>query len=109
MPPRPQFDGPRIIPHHAGQKATEKAAAARRERATVSAAPATAADRATATAGRVVDIEADATLSRRQWLKRIRARRDTGDMEGARASLRRFAIDHPKARIPADLQPLLAD
>lgn len=109
MPPRPQFDGPRIIPHHAGQKATEKAAAARRERANVAAAPATAADRATATAGRVVDIEADATLSRRQWLKRIRARRDTGDMEGARASLRRFSIDHPKARIPADLQPLLAD
>lgn len=109
MPPRPQFDGPRIIPHHAGQKATEKAAAARRERTTVAAAPATAADRATATAGRVVDIEADTRLSRRQWLKRIRARRDTGDMEGARASLRRFVIDHPKARIPADLQPLLAD
>lgn len=109
MPPRPQFDGPRIIPHHGGQKATEKAAAARRERATVAAAPAKTADGATATAGRVVDIEADATLSRRQWLKRIRARRDTGDMEGARASLRRFAIDHPKARIPADLQPLLAD
>ncbi|WP_293706541.1 hypothetical protein [Stenotrophomonas sp. UBA7606] len=106
--PRPPFEGPRTIPH-AGEKATAKAAAARRERAAVAAAPAPPADMTTATAAPVVDVEADTRLSRRHWLKRIRERLDAGDLDGARASLRRFAHDYPEARVPKDLQPLLKD
>ncbi|WP_313642176.1 hypothetical protein [Stenotrophomonas sp.] len=106
--PRPPFEGQRAIPH-AGEKATAKAVAARRERAAVAAAPAPAADMTTATAAPLVDIEADTRLSRRHWLKRIRERLDTGDLDGARASLRRFAHDYPEARVPKDLQPLLRD
>jgi len=51
----------------------------------------------------------DARLPRRQWLERIRARRDDGDLDAARASLRRFVRAYPEARIPRDLHPLLAD
>ncbi|MGE8281263.1 MAG: hypothetical protein ACN6O2_12595 [Stenotrophomonas sp.] len=99
--PRPQFEGPRIIPH-AGEKAMEKASAARQLRS----APMPA---AASVAAASVDIEADTTLSRRQWLKRIRERLESGDQDGARASLRRFAHDYPEARVPKDLQPLLKD
>lgn len=53
------------------------------------------------------DIEADATLSRHQWLRRIRQRRDHGDLLGAHLSLLRFVQDYPEARIPRDLRPLL--
>ncbi|WP_449467016.1 hypothetical protein [Stenotrophomonas humi] len=56
-----------------------------------------------------IDIDADASLSRHKWLRRIRERRDSGDMESARASLRRFTQDYPEARIPRDLRPLLKD
>lgn len=55
------------------------------------------------------DIEHDAALSRRQWLKRIRERRDSGDLSGARLSLQRFMQEYPEARIPRDLRPLLTD
>lgn len=55
------------------------------------------------------DIEHDAALSRRQWLKRIRERRDAGDLSGARLSLQRFIQDYPEAHIPRDLRPLLKD
>lgn len=57
----------------------------------------------------VIDIDADASLSRHKWLLKIRERRDSGDIDGARASLRRFAQDYPEARIPRDLRPLLKD
>lgn len=53
------------------------------------------------------DIDADAALPVRDWLTRIRERRDAGDIDGARASLKRFARDYPEARIPRDLRPLL--
>lgn len=95
-PPRPAFTGPAPIPH-AGAKAVTKAAEARRQRAAAIAADSTA------------DIEADAMLSRRQWLKRIRERQEAGDIPTAKASLRRFAHDYPEARIPHDLRPLLED
>ncbi|MEG0186966.1 MAG: hypothetical protein RR704_26295, partial [Stenotrophomonas sp.] len=78
-------------------KAVSKAAEARRQRAEAIAADSTP------------DIEADATLSRHQWIKRIRERHEAGDLEGAKASLRRFAHDYPEARIPRDLRPLLKD
>ncbi|WP_433851866.1 hypothetical protein [Stenotrophomonas nitritireducens] len=38
-----------------------------------------------------------------------RAPRDDGDLDAARASLRRFVQAYPEARIPRDLRPLLAD
>lgn len=93
--PRPA-SGSTPIPH-AGTKAVSKAAEARRQRAEAVAADSTP------------DIEADATLSRHQWIKRIRERHEAGDLEGAKASLRRFAHDYPEARIPRDLRPLLKD
>lgn len=95
-PPRPTPAGSTPIPH-AGTKAASKAADARRQRAEAIAADSTP------------DIEADATLSRHQWIKRIRERHEAGDLEGAKASLRRFAHDYPEARIPRDLRPLLKD
>ena len=55
----------------------------------------------------VADIEADATLPPEQWLQRIREHRDSGDLAGARSSLQRFVLDHPKASIPDDLRALL--
>lgn len=94
--PRPASSGSTPIPH-AGSKAVSKAAEARRQRAEAIAADSTP------------DIEADATLSRHQWIKRIRERHEAGDLEGAKASLRRFAHDYPEARIPRDLRPLLKD
>ena len=95
-PPRLTTTGSTPIPH-AGTKAVSKAAEARRQRAEAIAADSTP------------DIEADATLSRHQWIKRIRERHEAGDLEGAKASLRRFAHDYPEARIPRDLRPLLKD
>ncbi|WP_269791693.1 hypothetical protein [Stenotrophomonas sp. Iso1] len=56
-----------------------------------------------------IPIDADASLPRHKWLGKIRERRDSGDIEGARASLRRFTQDYPEARIPRDLRPLLKD
>ncbi len=52
-------------------------------------------------------VEADAALSRRQWLKRIRERREHGDLDGARASLALFQAHYPSARVPRDLRELL--
>ena len=52
-------------------------------------------------------LEADAALPPEQWLQRIRAHRDGGDADLARASLARFIHDHPAVPVPADLQPLL--
>ena len=94
--PRPAPTGSTPIPH-AGAKTVSKAAEARRQRAEAIAADSTP------------DIEADATLSRHQWIKRIRERHEAGDLDGAKASLRRFAHDYPEARIPRDLRQLLKD
>lgn len=95
-PPRLTTTGSTPVPH-AGAKTVSKAAEARRQRAEAIAADSTP------------DIEADAMLSRHQWIKRIRERHESGDLEGAKASLRRFAHDYPEARIPRDLRPLLKD
>ena len=54
-----------------------------------------------------VAVDADAALPRRQWIKRIRERRDAGDLETARASLERYLEHYPEARIPGDLRELL--
>ena len=55
------------------------------------------------------EVDADARLTRRQWLQKIRHRRDAGDVDLARASLERYLAQYPETRLPRDLQPLLAD
>ncbi|MHC5149354.1 hypothetical protein [Stenotrophomonas rhizophila] len=52
-------------------------------------------------------VAADAGLPRKQWLKRIRERRDAGDVDTARASLERYLQQYPEVRIPRDLRQLL--
>lgn len=52
-------------------------------------------------------VAADASLPRKQWLKRIRERRDAGDVDTARASLERYLQQYPEVRIPRDLRELL--
>jgi len=54
-----------------------------------------------------VAVDADAALPRRQWIKRIRERRDDRDLDTARASLERYLQQYPEARIPEDLRELL--
>lgn len=53
-----------------------------------------------------VPVDADAALDPAAWLERIRARRDAGDLDGARASLRRIEQAHPRLRLPRDLRQL---
>ncbi|WMJ68846.1 hypothetical protein [Stenotrophomonas sp. 24(2023)] len=55
------------------------------------------------------EIAADAQLARRQWLRKIRDRRDAGQRDLARASLERYLQQYPEARLPRDLRPLLDD
>ena len=56
-----------------------------------------------------VSVNDDTRLETSEWLERIRARRDEGDLGGARESLRLFRREHPRVRIPDDLRALLAD
>lgn len=53
-----------------------------------------------------VPVREDRQLAPEAWLERIRARRDQGDVAGARESLRLFRRDHPRARLPGDLRRL---
>lgn len=62
-----------------------------------------------ATAWSEVPVSDDSRLAADEWLQRIRARRDDGDLEHARASLRLFQRQHPRVRLPADLRKLLTD
>lgn len=55
------------------------------------------------------EVAADAKLPRRQWLQKIRERRDNGQRDLARASLERYLQTYPEARLPKDLRPLLDD
>ncbi len=55
------------------------------------------------------EVAADASLPRRQWLQKIRERRDNGQRDLARASLERYLQLYPEARLPKDLRPLLDD
>lgn len=56
-----------------------------------------------------IPVRSDRQLEPAAWLERVRARRDQGDLDGARQSLRLFRRDHPRLRIPADLQALLTE
>ncbi|EKT4106617.1 hypothetical protein QEG46_002613, partial [Stenotrophomonas maltophilia] len=55
------------------------------------------------------EVDADARLPRRQWLQKIRERRDQDQRDLARASLERYIQQYPEARLPRDLRPLLDD
>jgi len=55
------------------------------------------------------EVQADAGLPRRQWLQKIRERRDSGQRDLARASLERYLQTYPEARLPKDVRPLLDD
>jgi hypothetical protein len=117
---------------HATYTSAARATAEHRERAPAAAtpappAPAAAAEQDSTTLDRIevtgarrgdtqsseplakVSVKEDVRLESGEWLERIRARRDAGDLDGARASLRLFRRDHPRVRIPDDLRVLLAD
>jgi len=106
-----------------------RAAAERRERSAAqkaSAATATASedegttlDRIEVTGSRIradldvdwsqVPVNDDTHLPSIEWLERIRARRDAGAADSARASLKQFQREYPRIRLPEDLRALLAD
>lgn len=56
-----------------------------------------------------VPVSNDTHLETVEWLERVRARRDDGDTDNARASLRLFQREHPRVRLPDDLRALLSD
>lgn len=70
-------------------------------------------DRVEVTGARIavghIPVGEDARLPPAAWIERIRARRDAGDLNGARASLQRLRAAHARVAIPDDLAPLLAD
>jgi len=56
-----------------------------------------------------VPVNDDTRLPSIEWLERIRARRDAGAADSARASLKQFQREYPRIRLPEDLRALLAD
>ncbi|MDR7098216.1 chemotaxis protein histidine kinase CheA [Lysobacter niabensis] len=56
-----------------------------------------------------IPVSDDSRLSAAEWLERIRARRDDGDTDNARASLRLFQREYPRVHLPDDLRKLLAE
>jgi len=98
--------------------ATAPAPAAAAPVAAVAESDATTLDRIEVTGSRIrnaaeawseIPVSDDSRLAVAEWLQRIRARRDDGDLEHARASLLLFQRQHPRVRLPADLRPLLID
>lgn len=49
----------------------------------------------------------DFRLSPEEWLQRVRERRDSGDLDSARRSVREFVRAHPLRVLPQDLRQLL--
>lgn len=83
---------------------------ARKSVAPAAAAESTTLDRIEITGSRAfanVPVRDDAQLAPIDWLERVRARRDQGDLSGARASLTLFVRTHPRLRVPDDLRVLL--
>lgn len=52
-------------------------------------------------------VPSDYAMLPTEWLERIRERREAGDIDGARASLRRFVLENPHVEVPEDLRDLL--
>lgn len=127
--PEPPAAATPVRKSHATYTTAARATAERRERPKVAAAPAapppapasaaadasaesSTLDRIEVTGSRMdwsqVPVNDDTQLPAAEWLERIRARRDGADVDTARASLRLFRREHPRARIPDDLRALLA-
>jgi len=53
-----------------------------------------------------IPVADDTKLDAKAWLERVRARRDAGDVDGARDSLARFRKAHPRVSLPQDLRAL---
>ncbi|HEY5802877.1 MAG TPA: hypothetical protein VIT90_04195 [Lysobacter sp.] len=53
-------------------------------------------------------VRSDRDLEPAQWLQRIRERRDSGDLDGARESLALFRKAYPRVHLPDDLRTLPA-
>jgi hypothetical protein len=51
-----------------------------------------------------IPVSDDTHLASVEWLERIRARRDDGDIDNARASLKLFQREYPRIRLPDDLR-----
>lgn len=51
-------------------------------------------------------VELDRQLEPADWIERIRLRRDSGDLAGARESLQLLRREHPQIRLPSDLVEL---
>lgn len=99
----PQAEG-LAAPAVAAQRSAPMAKAASAERAAdVASGAATATDATT-----LARVRSDAHRYPESWLLKIRARRDEGDLAGARASLQLFHRTYPSHPVPDDLQPLLA-
>jgi len=62
----------------------------------------------TGSRGRMTEqpVRNDRELAPDQWLQRIRERRDSGDLDGARQSLALFRKANPRLRLPDDLRAL---
>ena len=54
-----------------------------------------------------VPVESDRTLAPVDWIERIRQRRDSGDMDGARASLGALRQAHPTLELPEDVMAIV--
>ncbi|GAA5079406.1 hypothetical protein [Lysobacter panacisoli] len=95
----------------ASRDRSEAAAAASAKRAAVaseSASPALDRIEVTGSSLAGVPVDEDLELPPDEWIERIRARRDDGDLDGARESLKRLREVHPRVRVPHDLRALAA-
>ncbi|KQY51259.1 hypothetical protein [Lysobacter sp. Root494] len=96
------------------RNAAQKASAIAREAAAAGEAEGTTLDRVEVTGSRIrtnpdvdwseVPVNDDTHLASVEWLERIRARRDDGDVDNARASLKLFQREYPRVRLPDDLR-----
>ena len=125
---RPPEDGhAETRERHATYTTAARAEAERRQRSAAQKAPANASeaaaageeesttlDRVEVTGSRIsakldvdwadIPVNDDTHLASAEWLERIRARRDDGDIDNARASLKLFQREYPRIRLPDDLR-----
>ncbi len=59
--------------------------------------------------GEFPPVAQDFRLAPEEWLQRVRDRRDSGDLDSARRSVREFVRAHPQRVLPKDLRQLLND
>ncbi|HEY1139259.1 MAG TPA: hypothetical protein VGE88_03515 [Lysobacter sp.] len=96
------------------RSAAQKASANASETAAASEEESTTLDRVEVTGSRIsakldvdwteIPVNDDTHQAPAEWLERIRARRDSGDLDNARASLELFQREYPRIRLPDDLR-----